>query len=436
MPVLLFLYILAYLDRANISVAKLGFEMPVEDGGLGLTSDVTGFAAGLFFLSYWILEIPSTVTVVRHGVRWVFIRILVLWGIVATLMGFIGLPAMNAVFSLPILNFFESPKLQLYFFRFWLGFFEGGFFPSVIVYLSLWYPIKSRGKSIAMFMAATPVSFILGLPLSGLLLNLDWFGLAGWRWVFIVEGIIPIFAAILVIFTLPNRPADAKWLPPDEREWLENRLRMEHADQSHDWRVLFEPQTMAVMLGLTLFYFCQNVASYGTSMFLPAMLKASLDTNNTMSSVLAALPFVLALIVMLINGWHSDKTLEREWHTAVPLFICGIAYTVATFSQSTSLTVSMLLLAGAVLYAHLPAFWPIPSKLLGTTAAASAVGFINMIGNFGGYYGPSLVGKAKEGQNDFTDAFARLAPWPIIAGVVILTAEFIRRRWNARHGRG
>lgn len=432
MPMLLFLYVLAYLDRANISVAKLGFEKPESEGGLGLTSSITGFATGLFFLSYWILEIPSTITVVRSGARWVFIRILVLWGLCATLMGFIGLPAMNNCFRWCGLGYFaDSPEYQLYFFRFWLGFFEGGFFPSVIVYLSLWYPPRERGKAIAMFMAATPVSFILGSPLSGLILNINWFGLTGWRWVFILEGLLPVFAAVLVAYLLPNRPRDAKWLPAEERDWIENELAHEQKVHTHGIGVLLQPLTIVTVIALTCFYFCQNVASYGTSTFMPAMIKSILGTNDTFASVLASLPYILALGVMLLNGWHSDKTGEREWHAAVPLLLCGTAYAIASISSSTVLTICMLLLAGSVLYAHLPAFWPIPSKLLGTTAAASAIGFINMIGNFGGFYGPNLVGKAAEGQVDYSSAFQKLAPWPIAAAIIIVGAEFARRRWLA-----
>src|SRR5262245_32262707 len=194
-PYLFFLYILAYLDRANLAVAQLSMSEPVKYGGLGVDEKVIGYAFGIFFWGYWILEIPSTVSVLKWGARWVFVRILVLWGIACTLIGFIGTPWAERVFAwLPA--FHDNPAVsQLYFLRFMLGFFEGGFFPSVIVYLTLWFRPKDRAKAIATFMSAIPVSLALGTPLSGWMLDhINWGGLPGWRWVFILQGIVPILA--------------------------------------------------------------------------------------------------------------------------------------------------------------------------------------------------------------------------------------------------
>ena len=217
-PLLFFLYILAYIDRSNISVASLGLAAPPEQGGLGLSQELIGVASGLFFWGYWILEIPSTLSVERWGVRWVFVRILVLWGLTAMAMGAIGTPAMSAVFGW----WSHDPGVQLKAFRFLLGFFEGGFFPSVIIYLSYWFRTEDRAKAIAGFALAMPLSMAVGNWVSSWLIGVHWFGLAGWRWVFIVEGVLPVVAAggMTSFSSFGNRPSEAKWLADEERQWL------------------------------------------------------------------------------------------------------------------------------------------------------------------------------------------------------------------------
>jgi MFS transporter, ACS family, tartrate transporter len=441
-PILFMLYILAYLDRANVSVAMLGMQEPPEKGGLGFSDKIVGFGAGIFFWGYCLLEIPSTLITVKYGARWVFFRILILWGICATVVGFIGMPVMNSFFAwfpkLPetfgstaifINGLRDNPEYQFYFFRFLLGFFEGGFFPSVIVYLSLWYPARQRGKSIATFMSAIPISLAFGMLASGLLLNITWFDLPGWRWVFILEGIAPIFASVLVLFALPSRPRDARWMPDDEREWLENQLSHESSQiTSHSLRSIAKPETIGLIVMFTAFYFCMNVGSYGISMFLPAIIKAQSQWEKGAASILASLPYIPALIFMLLNGWHSDRSHERPFHVAIPLSICSVGLAIAAWSGNHWLgAISMTLIVGSVLYAHLPAFWPMPTMILGTSAAATAVGFINMIGNLGGYFGPTFVGKAKEGNVDFSAALWKLAPWPLMAALIILALAAVRQ---------
>src|SRR5262245_56011276 len=259
-PYLFFLYILAYLDRVNISVAALGMEKKLPEGGLGFTSEIIGFGGGIFFWGYWLLEIPSTLSVLKWGARWVFVRILILWGLACTLIGFIGTPladrmfgwlsspAMDGIFAgiadltrwihaqgvpMDAGNVNDPAVRQFYFLRFMLGFFEGGFFPSVILYLALWFRARDRAKAIATFMAAIPVSVLIGSPISGLMLHIPWFdeptGEAhqGWRWIFIIQGTVPILAGFATIFFLPDRPEKARWLKPEERDWLVNELHQE-----------------------------------------------------------------------------------------------------------------------------------------------------------------------------------------------------------------
>jgi ACS family tartrate transporter-like MFS transporter len=418
-PYLFFLYILAYLDRVNVSVAQLGMEKQLTEGGLGFERDVIGIGAGIFFWGYWILEVPSTITVVRWGARWVFVRILVLWGLCAALLGTIGTPFAGQL--LGWLPYLDDPQYQFYFLRFMLGFFEGGFFPSVIVYLSLWFRQEDRAKAIAGFMIAIPVSSMLGMPISARLLRVEWLGLEGWRWVFILEGIAPIIAGFVTVFLLPDRPHKAAWLPLDERLWLEEELRNELKSKKHDENSQ-KMQHLHVILLLTVVYFMLNLTSYGLSMFLPAIIKAQSGLSSEAASYVASFPYLVALVGMLVNGWHSDYTRERYWHVAIPLALlsAGIFGAALTDQIGIAPVVFMIFVVGPVLYAHLPAFWPIPTMFLGSTTAAAAIGFINMIGNLGGSIGPMIVGAVARDQASFAPALLRIAPWPLAGAVIIV----------------
>jgi MFS transporter, ACS family, tartrate transporter len=444
-PYLFFLYILAYLDRTNVSVAALDMQKDVSGGGLDFTRRIVGFGAGVFFWGYWILEIPSTLSVLRWGARWVFVRILVLWGLCCTLIGFVGTPWADHAFGwlAPVQNWavlrWALPDLdrgpavaQFYFLRFMLGFFEGGFFPSVIFYLSLWFRPQDRAKAVATFMSAIPFSSILGMLLSGGLLSgetskINWLGLPGWRWIFIVQGVVPILAGFVTVFFLPDRPEKAAWLTDAERGWLVGELRREQADrQAHghfDWL-----GQAGVVLLLTGYYFCMNVASYGLTMFLPQIVKSQTGLSGARATFLTALFYLISLVGMLVNGWHSDRTRERVGHTVVPLTLLGVGIFLAALLDGVGLwPVIILFAAGAFLYAHLPAFWPIPSVFLGAAAAASAIGFINMTGNMGGFVGPVLVGESAEGKTSFATSLFILAPFPLVSVAFILVVGYLRR---------
>ncbi|MFN4261691.1 MAG: MFS transporter [Gemmataceae bacterium] len=471
-PYLFFLYVLSYLDRTNVAVAALGMMAPESEGGMGFDRAIIGFGAGMFFWGYWILEIPSSLSVLKWGARWVFVRILVLWGLSCALIGVIGMPFATSLFAwLPVIpedaavistldrgtdlafgwlarlwnytdpltwfqdlaRFFNQlpydPINQFYFFRFMLGFFEGGFFPSVIVYLSLWFRAQDRAKAIASFMAAIPLSSLVGAPLSGLLLGVHWFGLPGWRWIFILQGIVPMLAGFATLFFLPDRPEKAAWLPPAERDWLVGELQQGQANprQPHHWLWL---RHVGVVALLTTAYFCYLMVIYGLGMFMPDIIKSQAHVSNFWASILTALPYLMALLGILINGWHSDRTGERIWHAAVPLLCLsgGIALT-ALFDGYGWLTVALtIFLVGTFLFATLPAYWPLPSLWLGALAAASATGFINMIGNLGGFAGPALVGKSATGMTTFAPALFKLAPLPAIAAVIILLVGLSRRQ--------
>jgi ACS family tartrate transporter-like MFS transporter len=422
-PYLFFLYILAYLDRVNVSVAGLEMQNPVSEGGMGFDEKIIGIGFGIFFFGYWILEIPSTLIVVWWGARWVFVRVLVLWGMCAAVIGLIGTPFCD--YLLGWLPYMSDPKHQFYFLRFMLGVFEGGFFPSVIFYFSYWFRAEDRGRAIALFMAAIPLTGVFGLPLSGQLLKVHWFGLPGWRWIFILEGIVPILAGFATIFLLPDRPAKARWLPAEERDWLNGELDREHKDKQSQTRGAWIHHFGFVLL-LTIAYFCLNVTSYGLQSFMPAIIKSQSHVSNAFASALAGLPYLMGFIGMLLNGWHSDRTGERFWHAGVPMALssCGVFLAVALTGIPVLPVLVMIFCIGPFMYAHLPGFWPIPTKFLGAAKAASAIGFINMIGNLGGQLGPYLVGTAKVQQADFAGGLLRIAPWPLLSALIIFIVAY------------
>jgi ACS family tartrate transporter-like MFS transporter len=431
-PFLFCLYILAYLDRVNVSVAALSMKEPASEGGLGFTDDIIGFGGGLFFLGYWILEIPSTVTVTRWGARWVFARILVLWGMCAALVGFIGTPfATSALSWFPLLR--DSPVYQFYVLRFLLGFFEGGFFPSVIVYLSIWFRAEDRAKAIASFMAAIPLSNVVGSPVSGLLLSVDWFGLEGWRWVFILQGLAPVLAGFATLFMLPDRPDKAAWLPNDERDWLRGELEREQKAKESQGHGAWLHHLGMVLL-LTFVYFCLNVSSYGLAFFMAQTMQELTGLSPFWCSFLAALVYVTSMIGMLLNGWHSDRTGERIWHVASPLVLMAAGMCLVGISGNLRIVpvVLMIVCVGTFLYAHLGAFWPIPTMFLGATTAAAAIGFINMVGNLGGFVGGAMVGELRKGGMSFAHCVLSLAPFPLTGAVIIVFLGYLRRRAIAR----
>ena len=433
-PFLFFLYVLAYIDRSNVAVAQLDMREPVSEGGLGFDQSTIGFGIGIFFWGYWILEIPSTVSVLRWGARYVFVRILVLWGLACTLLGTIGTPLADSLFGwLPA--FHDDPSVrQFYFLRFLLGFFEGGFYPSVILYLSLWFRPRDRARALAAFMAAGPLALAVGAPLSGLIREIHWFDLPGWRWIFFLQGVVPILAGVATLFFFPNRPQDAAWLSPEERDWLVGELQHETEARKKHGMGAWINQAGVVLL-LTAYYFCTNTTGYGLSSFMPAIIEAQTKLPKIWCTVLAGLVYLMALLGVLFNGWHSDRSGERIGHTVVPLTCLSLGILLAAWTDGHGWWPVLILLfcVGPFAMAQLPAFWPIPSMFLGSAAAASAIGFINMIGNLGGSLGPTMVGKAAEGQTTFAPALYRLAPFPLIAVCIILLVGWLRRHTFAAH---
>ncbi|MFQ3593721.1 MAG: MFS transporter, partial [Gemmataceae bacterium] len=321
----------------------------------------------------------------------------------------------------------QQAIVQFYLLRFLLGVFEGGFFPTVIFYLSIWFRPQDRGRAMATFLAAIPVSGLIGTPLSQAIMDhIHWGGLPGWRWIYILQGAVPILAGFVTLFFLPNRPEQAHWLPQDEKRWLTSELADEQQKRKgHGWG----GQVWLVLL-LTLYYFCMNVTSYGVSTFLPTLMKSQSGLDQSVAGYVAALPYLFAVLGMVFNGWHSDKYRERIWHTVAPLTGLSLGLmataTAVLLDKGWLAAIFLIVLVGPCMYAHLPAFWPIPTIFMGAAAAAAAIGFINMLGNLGGSVGPTIFGLFLDNQRYAAGLYV-LGTFPLGSVAVILLVAWVRR---------
>ncbi len=405
MPFLIFIYLLAYLDRANVGVAKLQMEQDLH-----FSDAVIGFGAGIFFLGYLLLDIPGSLIVERWSARKWIARIMVSWGIVAALMGFLATPLFGAI----------RLETQFYGMRLLLGIAEAGFFPGVIVYLSHWYKAEDRAGAKGYFMIAQPLAIALGLPASRWILeNIHWSGLAGWRWVFILEGLLPFAMGFVTLFYLPDRPGDAGWLPDDEKQWLLAQLEAEEDHKVATGRVgvldaLRYPQTFL----LIFVFFLIVTGNQALVFFLPSITENMKSLPLVLRTTAAGLPYVCSALGILLNGFWARRTGQLKWHTAVPMLATAVFLCLAVLAGNrVGLTVAMFCLAGFTSQAYLPAFWTLPTTALGKSAAATAVGLI-CLGNLGGLAGPSLFGYLKTRTGSFDAGLLVLAGCMFLAGTL------------------
>jgi ACS family tartrate transporter-like MFS transporter len=408
MPFLFVLYVIAYLDRVNVGFAALG-GMKSE---LGFTDDVIGLGAGIFFIGYVALEIPGSILCEKWTARGWIARIMVSWGILAMLTGFI------------------HTRNHFYLVRSLLGAAEAGFFPGIIVYLSHWFRYQDRAKAVALLMAGISVANILGAPLSAWLMgHVNWHGLAGWRWMFIIEGVPAVIMGVVTLFYLADWPHQARWLPEDERQWLVGELEKEReAKQAkHSLGILQAFRHREVIL-LTLAYFFMVTAVYGLNFFLPLILKKLSGLSTMKVSLIAALPYCCALVSILVMGWHSDKTKERRWHTALAMMATSLGLLLSVVTGSyTALAVSMLCLAAAGTAGYLPGFWALPTSFLTGTAAAASIGLINSFGNLGGFAGPYVVGYLSKKTGSYVGGVLYLSASALVASMLILSLRATRK---------
>jgi len=399
LPYAFLLYIVAFLDRVNVSYAALGLKDEPW-----FNSEVLGFGAGIFFVGYVLLEIPSTVIVERWSARKWMARIMISWGLIASAMGFV------------------NSARQFYILRFMLGLGEAGFFPGIIVYLSHWFRERDRARAIAAFYAAVPLSYVIGAPLSGLFLGVHWLGLEGWRWIFILEGVPALVLGVLNLWLLTDWPRDARWLEPADREVLQRAIDAEKRGKTVSHARALSYITDRRVLLLTAIYFFGVCGSYGFGLWLPTMIKQLSGVSNSFVSLLAALPYVVSLICVLLGAWSSDRTGERVWHTAGPLFLTAAGLSLGSIWHLNSLTWIMVgfCIVGAGVYTYIPAFWMLPTQQLSGAAAAVGVGLINSFGNLGGFVGPYLMGWLQTRTHSFAVGMGVLLSFQVISGLLTL----------------
>jgi ACS family tartrate transporter-like MFS transporter len=392
-PICFLAYVVAYVDRTNVGLAKLAMakDMP------WLNNAVFGAAAGIFFLGYIPLEIPGTLIVEKWSARKWISRILVTWGIIAALTAWVKTPG------------------QFYWVRFLLGLAEAGFFPGVIVYLTHWFPSRDRARAVATFLIGTPAAQIISPKITNAFLRMDshevvngvmvhhrMLGLEGWQWVFVFWGIPAVVLGLIVFFFLTDRPRHARWLTFEEREALEAELERERALTAGQRKFRLIDMLQPRVIFLALAYFMGVTASYGVDFFLPSILQRWYSLKIDAITWLVMLPPMVALGGQLFVGWSSDRTRERRMHVVIPLLLGATGLLLATRTQGVlAATVACFMIGYGGVKAYQPAFWALPSQILVGTAAAGSIGLINMVGNLGGAMGPILVGKLETVTGSF-----------------------------------
>jgi ACS family tartrate transporter-like MFS transporter len=369
MPVLFFLYVVAYLDRINIGFAALQMQRQLH-----LSDASYGLGAGIFFAGYVVFQLPSNLTLERVGARRWIALLMVLWGIISSSMIFVRLP------------------WQLYTLRFLLGSAEAGFFPGIILYLRNWFPISARARTMAAFAAAGPVSAVIGGPISGTLLHLHHSGLAGWQWMFLMEGAPAILLGVGVLFYLTDTPDKADWLPLPWRIWLIGRLRSEHVHpQPRNDSGLGQVFTSVDVWLMVCVYFGVNCAGYGITFWLPSVIRSLSGVGTITIGFLSAIPYAAALVVMVLMGAHADKSGEHRWHTAGPALVGAVALLFAGHSEFVGSMVAAITVAVVSEFSMMGPFWT-TSTMIQPRHAAAVIALINSIGNLGGLFGSYAIG--------------------------------------------
>jgi len=402
-PFLFLLYIVAWMDRVNVGFAALQMNQD-----LGFSSSVYGFGAGVFFAGYALFEVPSNLVLARVGARLWIARIMFTWGLIS------------------IATMFIRGPLSFYVLRFLLGVAEAGFFPGIIYYLSDWYPARQRARAVGWFMAAIPLSIVFGGPLAGALLELHGLlGLAGWQWLFLLEGIPAVLLAFVTLAVLTDHPEQARWLEPQEKQWLSTTIRAEQA-RARDlhkvglMRALLHP---TVWLLAFILFTCQT-GSYGLSLWIPQILKDLSGLGNFQIGLITAIPYIAAAIGMVLIGAHSDRSGERIWHIAIPSMFAVIGFSLSAWMSSPLPAIIALTVAAIGDLGSRGPFWALPGRFLSGSAAAGGIALINTIASLGGFVGPYAVGVVRDRTGSYTGGLLFLAA---LLGVGIIGTLLLRR---------
>ena len=410
-PLLFICYIVAYIDRINIGFAKLQLQevLGVDEKIFG---SVYGLGAGLFFIGYFLFEVPSNLVLQRVGARLWIARIMIVWGLVTMCTMFIG------------------NTTSFYFIRFLLGAAEAGFYPGVILYLTYWFPARERARTIALFATGGVNAGIIGSPLSGSILGLHGAaGLDGWQWLFLLEGIPAIILGLVVLFALPNSPGETSWLTDGEKEWIRSRLDQEaQLSKGHAHFRLSDAFSSGRIWLLCLIYFLLNVGGYGFEMWLPSIIKEFSGMSFTMVGFINAIPYIGAVIVMLITGYHSDRTGERRWHVAIAAITSAVGFGFSAYLKNPYLAMVALTVAFVGLKSTVGPFWALATSFLGGTAAAGGIALINSVGNLGGFAGPMLVGILTDRTGSIGSSLWFLGGALMLMAILVLTIKHSPRK--------
>ncbi|OON40211.1 MFS transporter [Izhakiella australiensis] len=397
MPFIMLLYLIAYIDRANISVAALQM-----NADLAMNAEMYGIAAGIFFVTYIIFEVPSNVLLTRFGARRWIARIMVSWGIIAAGMSLVQTP------------------VQLYVMRFLLGAAEAGFTPGIIFYLSQWYPRAQRARAMSLFYIGAALASVIGLPLSGSLLNMHgMLGIEGWRWLFLLEGLPAFFLGIVSWFYLEDSPQQAKWLSAAQRDWLKVTLQQDEqqaAVQDHRWWLALKSGRV---WALSLLWLLQAFGTIGITLFLPLIVKGvAPDSSNLTVSLLAAVPFLFACLFMYFNGSHSDRSGERARHLGLPLLASGLLLLAALLVHQQLVAYLLLVLMVGLNWAITPVFWAVTTETVAGVAGAASVAFINAVANIAGLGFPPIMGRIKDVTGSYDNGLMIVVAALIIGGLL------------------
>ena len=396
-PFLVLAYFFSYLDRVN-----LGFAALTMNTELKFSPTIFAWGAGIFFIGYFIFEVPSNLALEKFGAsRWIA-RIMVTWGIISALMALV------------------SGVWSFYALRFLLGVAEAGFFPGIILYLTYWYPAKYRARFLAAFAIAVPVSTVIGAPISGLLLGLDGaMGLKGWQWLFVIEGVPSVVLGVVSWFYLTDRPAKADWLTAEQKGWLSSKLAGEiAAKQAAAHLTLGQALASPKVITLSLIYFGFVGALYGMQFWLPQIVKA-FGFSNAQTGFVTAVPYLFGSVAMVFWARHSDATRERVAHVGLPLLLTAAALAVCGYMDNPYFTMVALVVAAIGTFCTFALFWTLPTAWLSGSAPAGAIALINSIGNLAGFGGPYLIGWVKEATGSTSTGLLVLAVLPLVGGLLV-----------------
>ncbi len=375
-PFLMLCYVVAYLDRVNVGFAKLQM---AQD--LGFSETVFGLGAGIFFLGYFLFEVPSNILMSKVGARIWIARIMITWGLLSAAFLFVKTPT------------------QFYVLRFLLGLAEAGFYPGVILYLTLWYPAHRRAKIVAVFMSAIPVAGIFGNPLSGWIMESfhQVSSLSGWQWMFVIEAVPALVIGLAVLAYLDNNVAEAQWLNPEQKRLIQHEIDLDQAHGSKGPHTVAAVFTDARIWWMAAIYFAFVMGQYALTFWLPTLVKATGVKGNFNIGLLSAIPFLCAIVAMNLFGRSADSKRERRWHLIIPALMGAVGFAVAaSFADNTVVSLVFLSLAAAGVLTCAPLFWSLPTAFLSGTAAAAGIAAINSVGNLAGFASPYLIGYLKD----------------------------------------